>query len=447
MDERLKCFLACVVLFLSIAGRGQPVLADVPEPPALSAEEFSPLKDLSFTAAGFSRPPALSPYISIYPALNDQYLPSVAYNWHHDEYLVVWHNLWADGTRDISARRISGQGELLDSFTVSSGAKDRAQPSVAYDPHNDRYLVVWSYDCAGDGSDWDVYGRFIPWDGPDANLTEFHICVWSSDQLLPQVVYNENPSWPEFLVVWSNGASVVGTNYIAGQRVYADGSGFPGAAFTIASHATDDYINPDVAYNLARNEYLVVYEKNCYDILAARLEANGNDLGSQISVATWPDAESAPAVAACTTENQYFVAWQSQVGSPEYDVYGRFINGDGTVADVLHMGDTSVYERSPDVSCNAGARHYLVVWEQQFNNLSGPYGVMGRLLHADKTQDAKFTIINPGTLPDDHWEPAVAAGSPGYLVAWERDLSGYRNTYGRLVWPDAVYLPLVLRGS
>jgi hypothetical protein len=105
---------------------------------------------------------------------------------------------------------------------------------VAYDGDRDRYLVVWVYDYHGDGSDWDVRGRFIPWDGPDATLTEFSICDLNSEQWGPKVVYNENPAWAEFLVVWANTATNVKT-YISDRRVSAGGSGFPGGGFTIAS--------------------------------------------------------------------------------------------------------------------------------------------------------------------------------------------------------------------
>ncbi len=45
--------------------------------------------------------------------------------------------------------------------------------------------------------------------------------------------------------------------------------------------------------------------------------------------------------------------------------------------------------------------------------------------------------------------PTVAAGSPGYLIAYEGDSAGdptvYRHIYGRMWWPEVVYLPLVLR--
>jgi hypothetical protein len=399
---------------------------------------------------GFSAPPVVGPEIPFYRPNNQQYLPAVAYNSRHDEYLIVWHNLWISGSRNIYAQRISGQGEILSWFTIAGPGNDRAQPSVAYDPEHDRYLVTYIYDQNGNGSDWNVYGRFIPWNWPDEDYYEFPICTWATHQWNPQVVYNENPERPEFLVVWWTSTSSVPA-YVSARRVLADATGFPsGDGFTVASDPLEDYTNPDVAYNLARNEYLVVYDKNSYDILATRLEANGNLLDQEISVATWPDSESIPSVAACHTADQYFVAWQSlqDTTPPHWDIYGRFVNGDGTTADVLHITDWigAAHERNPDVACNAGAGHYLVAWEQQYLNLIGPYGIWGRLVHTDKTQDAKFEIAQ-NVDPYDCRQPAVAAGPPSYMVAWEHERSGtsYQDIHARLVWPAAVYLPLVLR--
>lgn len=460
MSARRGLFIIVVASVVLLVGGSSAIHARVPAPALASRPELlfpavDPLSRLGgdpFTTSGFTHPSVVGSDIPIYEADNEQYLPSVAYNWRHDEYLVVWHNLWGGGGRDVYARRISGQGEILSWFAVAHGVNDRAQPSVAYDSENDRYLVVWIYDRHGDGSDWNVYGRFVPWDGPDAAFYEFPICTWSSDQRNPRVVYNENPSWSEFLVVWWNTSMSSVPAYVSARRVFADASGFPpGDGFTVASDAdlADDYLNPDVAYNLARNEYLVVYEKNSYDILATRVAADGNVLGGgAFNIATWPDSENLPAVAACYTADQYFVAWQSLQNSTHYDIYGRFVKGDGTTADVLHITDWigAGHETNPDVTCDADAGHYLVTWEQQYLDLSGPYGIWGRLIHVDKTQDAKFEIAE-NVDPYNCWQPAVASGRPSYMVAWEHQRSGttYQDIHGRLVTPHALFLPLLLR--
>jgi len=300
---------------------------------------------------------ALDPYqsneITISALDNEEYLPSVAYNWKHDEYLVVWHNTWTIGTRDIRAQRVSAGGQLLGSefLVAESPTKDYAQPSVDYDPVNDRYLVAYIYDTVGDGSDWDLYGRFIPWDGPDAGLTEFVICNFATHQWNPKVAYGR--AVEEYLVVWANEYQA-GTSpmYISGRRVKASDGSFPGGTgsdLTI-SHGTENRVNPDVTYNLARNEYLVVWD-NAVDIFGVRLTGDlSHDFGGEFGIAEWPDTEIHPAVAACDDADQYLVAWQS-FATGTYDIYARFVKGDGTLEGVYEVEATT----SPDENTASGA--------------------------------------------------------------------------------------------
>jgi hypothetical protein len=316
---------------------------------------------------------------------------------------------------------------------------------VAYDPVNDRYLVVWSFDTFGGGADWDLYGRFIPWNGPSGSLSEFPICTWETHQWNPKVAYGR--AVEEYVVVWNNEyQSGVLPMYISARRVRATG-GFPGGDSDLTIwDAAENRVNADVTYNLARNEYLVVYD-NGVDIFGLRLTGDlTHDFGGRIDIAGWPDVEHRPAAAACEAADQYFVAWQSYVGGTNYDAYGRFINGNGTVADVKHLYGTTVNETNPDVACGQGSQNYLVVWEQQYSNLTGPYGVWGRLLHTNKTQGDVFGIV-AGQGSNNRTDPAVAAGPPGYLVVWEHDRHGtsYQDIHGRLVTPYSAFLPLVVR--
>ena len=391
--------------------------------------------------------PHLSGEITISDLDNEEHLPAVAYNWKHHEYLVVWHTKWVIGTRDIRAARVSDTGQVLSTFTVyEHTTKDSAQPTVDYDPVNDRYLVVWIFDAFGDSSDWDLYGRFIPWDGPSASLNEFAICTWSTHQWNPKVAYGR--AVEEFLVVWANEyQSGTLPMYISGRRVKADGSGLPGSSSDLTiSHATENRVNPDVTYNLARNEYLVVYD-NAVDIFGIRLTGDlSHNFGGEFGIAGWPDTEIHPAVAACDQADQYLVAWQSSAGNQ--DIYARFVKGDGTPDSVHHIYGTTVAEVEPDVACNMSGRQYLVVWQQQYSNLTGPYGVWGRLVFADKSMDPEFRIMAPTAgITAEFTDPAVAGGHTNYLVAWEHDRAGisYQDIHGRLITPHAVFLPLVVR--
>ena len=377
----------------------------------------------------------MGPEILVSELDNEQYMPHVAYNSLHDQYLVVWHNNWG-GSRDIYGQRLDGEGNLLTWFTISAGTYDRAQPAVAYDEINDTYLVVWSYDFYGNGSDWDLYGRLIPWNGPEPTMTEFPIESDSRSQLVPEVAFAL--AQQEFLVVWNNDDGSTPLD-VQGRRVSLDGSFPVNSMVPVASGATHR-TNPDIAYNLARNEYLVTYDLAGLDISATRLTAGGVILGGgEFAIAAWADAESRPAVAACRGgADHYFVAWQSLVGANNNDIYGRFVTGGGVPDGApVHFFNATVNEQLPDVTCHTGLTEYLVVWEQQFSNSSGPFGISGQRLTTSGILSPSFQV-RPVIVGETGVcsKPAVAAGEAGgFLVAWEHDRQGtsYQDIHGRIV--------------
>lgn len=381
------------------------------------------------------------------------HLPRVAYNWKQREYLVVWHMTYFLGSRHIRARRVSERGQLLgDEFVVfEHPTKDSGQPDVAYDPVNDRYLVVFVHDVWGDGSDWDVYGRLIPWSGPSNVLTAFPICDWPTKQWNPRLAYSRTQQ--EFLVVWwTEGAGGV-KSYVSGRRVRADGSGFPANPFAIATHPTLNRVAPDIAYNHARNEYLVVWDavNASRDIYGVRLSGSGIALGGgEFGIAGWPDDETASAVAACSASDQYLVVWQSDRGAPtHFDIYARFVKGDGTVDTVHTIASTTGWETCPHVACLASSTpnhtgtQYLIAYEQEYAH--NHFGIRARLVSSSKVLRHTFAIIFPG-MTTDRLQPAVAGGVSRFLAVWVHDWDAEsRNVRGRFVVPNVIFLPLAMR--
>ncbi|RLC75631.1 MAG: hypothetical protein DRI81_11655 [Chloroflexi bacterium] len=406
-------------------------------------------------AAWPAEPGWMSGEVTVSTLDNDQYSPAMAYNWKHNEYLVIWENVWGGGGHDIYAQRVTSSGELESWFYVPDDStftkENRMQPDVAYDPVNDRYLVTWIY---WDGIDWNVHGRFIPWDGPSASLTEFQICNWGSDQAKPKVAYARNPQ--EFFVVWVN--TTAPAYYISGHTVPADGSYVDPAGGVTISSGTQDRDFPDVTYNLARNDYLVTWDVNNggatgIDIYGERIRASDLHQYGEFGIAGWAEDEEHPAVAACNDTDQYLVAWQSlQSGTPNHnDVYVRFVDGDGSFPagggpHVIY--DTPIHEQNPDVACNSttSGSMFLVTYEEQYSNITGPYGIWGRFVYQDYSMSSVFGIID-GTGSLDRTQPVVAGGGANYMVAWEHDRSGtsYQDIHGRILSPYAIFLPLVMR--
>lgn len=426
-----------VLLVVLIAAIIMPVVG--------TGSAHAPLSELSVASATAN--PYLGEDIVISALNNEQYMPSVAYNSKHDEYLVVWYNQWG-GSSDIYAQRISGKGKLVEWFFVGPTApsnpylNDRLAPSVAYDPNQDRYLVVWAYDTFDNGSDWDIHGVFVNWNGSYQNPQQFNICDWPTQQDWPKVAYS--PVEKEFMIVWMSEHPSLPA-YISGRRMKASDGTFisTGSDFTISY--TDARVRPEISYNTGRNEYLVVYD-NTHDILATRFTAKGAPLGvGEFGIATWPGDETQPSVAYCWKNDHYLVAWQN----PQPDIYARFVNGDGSVSvEVLHLDYTSVLEMSPQVACNGSGNHFLVVWQQQFSSVTGPLGIRGQFVNTNKTLGAFFAIMSPTSgVSAEFTSPAVAGGNVSYLTVWEHDRASttYQDIHGRLITPYAVFVPIMLR--
>jgi hypothetical protein len=371
----------------------------------------------------------------------NQYRPDIAYNSKHHEFLVVWENVWPGGAHDIYAQRVSTTGKLLSWFSVSTSNNNKMNPSVAYDLIHDRYLVVFAYDAIGNGTDWDVYGRFIPWNGPSTGLADFIICNWTSNQRRPVVAFGYAQG--EYLVTWTNGP-IGQPTYISARRIYADGSGFPSNGFLVSSGPENrDY--QDVTYNLHRNEYLITWDvaksASNYDIYGKRLDGFGNTLTGgnpsilgEFPIAAWPDIEERPAVAACDQADQYLVAWQSDQGTGEVDfaIYGYYLNGDAVPVHVLLISDTTLPQLYVDISCNAKGNKYLLAWQDRY--VGGENGIWARLAFPNWTLGEEFPVVGPLQNADREW-PSVSGGHSVFLTAWEhdRDVSDIKDIYGRMI--------------
>jgi hypothetical protein len=383
----------------------------------------------------------VSPEIIISDDDRSDYSPAIAFNSKHSEYLVVWESVGAGGYHDVYAQRISATGDLLSWFAVGTLLNNKAVPSVAYDPVNDRYLVVWAYDFNGYGTDWDVYGRFIPWNGPDPGIAEFPICGWTSNQGHPNVVYAR--VFEEFMVVWTSSADQV-PGYISGRIVFANGN--MGDDFTISSGGQiRDF--PDVAYNFTRNEFLVVWDLELsasnLDIYGRRFQGNGTPIGDEFIIASWPDFESNPSVAACYQADQYMVGWQSDQGThgADYAIYARYISGDAIPGNIVLIDDTTSPELNVDIACNRTGLQYMLVWQTRY---AQPilYGIWARKAIPDGSLGVSFPVHEP--FPENCEYPAISAGDSSFLVAWEWNENQNRDIHGALL-RHAVYIPIIVR--
>lgn len=246
-------------------------------------------------------------------------------------------------------------------------------------------------------------------------------------EALPALAYNSQNH--EFLVVWQAESASTGAFEIWGRRVSAAGAPL-GSAFRISG--PDQGEQPDIAYNSATNEYLVVWQQD-RAVLGQRVTALGALQGSAFTIATGfsitQTSCNQPAVAYASTANRYLVVFRYQnllsagsaIKARSYLVDG---NPEGASFDIAAYNEDTDPEQS-DVAYNRSRNEALVVWQET-------YPTTGDLdLHARRVAltggamplDAPFPISMAAT---DELLPAVAAiptvpNEGQYLITYQMD--------------------------
>ncbi len=421
-----------------------------------------------------------------FPAAN----PAVTYNPKTREYLVVWEGIFKSTSGPISANKIGIFGQRLnantgetvaindihigDSGPVGNGNYNVFAPAVTYNSVDNQYLVVWHGDddtkpLVDNGSE--IFGQLLQADGAKTGLTGFRISDMGPDgnanfdAYRPAVAHD--PILNQYLVVWAgddNTAALVNNEYeIFGQLLHANGTEISPNDFRISNIGPDGDTSfaastPDVVYNAAEQEYLVVWVGKDqfttngeleFEVFGQRINAsNGDELGNDFRISDLgPDGEFDyravyPFVAYNSTQNQYLVVWYGDdddvsLGDEEFEIFGQLIQADGKETGqndhrLSDMGRDDRYDtHDPVVAYNTKDNEYLVVWSGTDNRdgLSiSEYEIFGCRLDADTGEQLgdMFVISDPELDREsnfDAYNPAIAYNPTlnQYLVVWEGD--------------------------
>lgn len=337
---------------------------------------------------------------------------------------MVWSNYWGPGGWDIYAQRVSLDGRLLSWFYVGDGW----YPDVAYNPADNSHLVVYQN---GPVNADDVWARRVTYAGPLG--PEFPVANSSAPERHPSVTFNEHANFRDFMVVWER------SDQIQAQRVAGTPQGGSGGSELIGP--TLDVSQPgklawwpDIAYNLNRNEYLVVYQQESspgsfvFDVYGRRITGDSFLLPEQAIDASSND-QFLPKVAAYSPNHAtpYLVVFEDQWNDSQGDVRGYLVSGDGLSQSLVNISTASnIYEGNPDVVGSTSSGGYTVVWLKT----DGATHLMARNVGHDGSVEATFQVTKTALMPGYYSESAIAAGRPVGLVVWEtsgqplRDLAG-----------------------
>jgi hypothetical protein len=389
---------------------------------------------------GVLQAPPLGPFIHIWVDAVDNYNPAVAYNSKHNEYLVVWEND-RGATRDIYARRVAGDGTALSQFTVVSIAnKWNYLPDVAYSPTQDEYLIVYTYQYSA--SDYDIWARRVKWDGSWVSAG-IPIDQKADKQWYPAVAYNSQNH--EYLVVYEN-YWTGGLRDIAAQRVRAS-DGVLLSWRNIATAPGTVRRLPDVAYNAARNEYLIAYtyqyQPTDGDIYGKVASFNLGTLGSEIHIVD--NTYDQDGVALAASPNEYLAVWVDGPSSTHRTIYGRRVSGTGTLQPFIPIADHSGQACVEPAVAYGPFYGYLLTW--RYIPATSVWDVYGRYVQPGQNQAGgnEFAIDN-GLYSQK--SPALACGFSGDCLVAEEDNwpGGDYEIRGRFVTAYRAYLPLMLKG-
>jgi hypothetical protein len=290
----------------------------------------------------------------------DAFNPSVVFNPAAGEYLVVWEGdedtPLADDEFEIFGQRLSAAGAHAgaNDFRISEQGADgvaatsATDPSVAYNPVANEYLVAWTGE-EGMSDEDEIWAQRLSASGGEVGGSDYRISAMGPDG---NATYNAlrssvaaNPATGGYLVAWQGdddtGALRDDEYEIFSQRLTATGAQTGADDLRISETGSDGVGNqagfPSVT--ATANEYLVVWraddDLSLFEIFGQRLPATGVDaVEDDVRISTrGPKLNpfynaSNPSIAYNPSANEYLAAWGANDNTPplaqnEREILGR----------------------------------------------------------------------------------------------------------------------------
>jgi len=272
------------------------------------------------------------------------------------------------------------------------------------------------------------------------------IITWEYDQIQPAIAYNSQTH--QYLVVWEDRHWGWGNDWdIYGRFVGADGVPL-GSAFGISWEGDKHRLAPDVTYNSANGEFLVVWEyeysPDDHDIYARRVASDGTLIGNELIIANLTNFESNPAVAYNSYNKEYLIVWEHLFEGRRHGIYGRRVAANGALlgepiaidTSSMLLASTVAYDAlAPSVAYGSLNGQYLVVWQDKYPEKTD-YDITSRRVGSDGSLIGDEIAIS--TWEYDQVKPRLAFNSQAndFLVVWEDHHWGWGedwDVYGQRV--------------
>jgi hypothetical protein len=410
------------------------------------------------------------------------------------------YEIFAQRVDGATGQLLGGNFRISDMGPDGSASWDAQQPAVSYNSIANEYLVVWEGEDGL--AEFEVYGqRLNAMTGAEVGQNDFRISdmgpVGDSNFRVDHVAVAFNSHQNEYLIVWRGDDATDEEYEVFGQRLDRFGNEIGSNDFRISFMGQQDgntsYAawDPDVAYNPVSREYMVCWSgddsseplvDNEFEIFCQRLAAPS---GIMISGPSWVsdmgpygsalyEAQN-PRVAVNAQSGEYLIVWHgSDDNTPliagETEIFGQLLNQSGALVGphnfrISDMGPNSnvIYDALfPRVVYSSSRSEFGVAWigddssgqlvddemEIYFQRVSTSGSELGlNDLRISSVGMDGSTLYNPNNL-------ALAYNSVAgnYLATWYGDdnvpqlANDEYEVFGQLLAPlRHVHLPIVLR--
>ena len=381
----------------------------------------------------------LGPFPVAADADHQEIKPSAAYDEGRMFYLVAY-----EVSGEIIAVCLDHLGERQAVYALGDGQ----DPDIVFNIRADQYLVVWEHD-------YEIEGAYISGSCTNAAGGVSHIPGdisgdYNGYKQAPAVAYNHHVSHGDYLVVWSSSTDLSTNWSVYYRRVTSVGPSIDGS-IPVKKSATAFHYDPDVAYNLNMNEYLVVYvrdaskgqDPDALDIYGRRgYNAGGMGMLPEEVIDSSAGSQTQPAVAAyrLNQTNPYLVVFQDYWNDSAGDVRGYLLNVDGAPQLLVNIATTpGISEGSPAIAIGEAMGGYAVAWEH--NTDLSPDLYTRQVRSTGKVEPISLVSV----LPVDEGHPALANGAATPFVTWQQSNTAGWDIYAQFLLLERIYLPLTLR--
>jgi hypothetical protein len=348
--------------------------------------------------------------------------PHVAFNTMDRLYLAAWEYHYAASDWDINGRMVDTDGQPVgDAFGIAWGGTIKQQETdVCYNPVTNQFLVAYSLSPGN----WNVSACVVDGNGTPGPFV--HIADTTFTELSPAVACD--PTTGHYLTIYEREHVLDSTVWreVWAQDLLADGTRL-NDPYRLSDPAAHSY---QCAVACAGGQYLVVWreESGSKGVILGRIIQWGYPSKTTLKLAQTKDSCS-PQVAYNPARAEYLVVYQDRTSpSARWAIEGTRVSTLGEVkgTNTITKG-TNEHCQAPDVACDLADGQYVVTWAQgpAIENPSlASHQIWAQRVDGDgKPIGGREPVSSPGKTQPAYPgvpSPAVASGFCGKaLIVWE----------------------------